>query len=69
MKSQHGLNLGYVIFGFLTLVAIQAWIAASGIMVIDYSRFLELFPEHVSRTGYRCARGAGQCAQARAIPA
>ena len=64
MKSQHGLNLGYVIFGFLVLFAIQAWIAASGIMVIDYSRFLELLNDGaITRVTVTESRIEGDLAQ------
>ncbi|WP_245191032.1 ATP-dependent zinc metalloprotease FtsH [Jannaschia formosa] len=45
MQSQHGLNLGYVAFGLLVLLAVQIWVAASGVIVVDYSRFLGLLDE------------------------
>ncbi|TFL16390.1 ATP-dependent metallopeptidase FtsH/Yme1/Tma family protein [Jannaschia formosa] len=45
VQSQHGLNLGYVAFGLLVLLAVQIWVAASGVIVVDYSRFLGLLDE------------------------
>lgn len=42
VKREHGLNLGYVLFGLLALFAFQTWITASQTAVIDYSDFLEL---------------------------
>lgn len=64
MKFQHGLNLGYFIFGFLVLFAIQAKIAASGIMVVDYSRFLKLLNERaITRVTVTASRIEGDLAQ------
>jgi cell division protease FtsH len=64
VKSQHGLNLGYVIFGFLVLFAIQAWIGASAIMVIDYSRFLDLLNDGaITRVTVTESRIEGDLAQ------
>ena len=64
MKSEHGLNLGYIIFGFLVLFAIQAWVAASGTMLIDYSRFLDLLNDGaVTRVTVTETRIEGDLAQ------
>ena len=39
MKSTRNLNLGYVFFAFLMVLAVQAWTEMRTIAVVDYSQF------------------------------
>ncbi|SEQ59943.1 ATP-dependent zinc metalloprotease FtsH [Thalassovita taeanensis] len=40
MESKHKLNLGYVIFVFLSLAAVQFWVAYQTVATLEYSEFL-----------------------------
>ncbi len=42
MQSQRNLNFGYLFIGFLVVLAVQFWVSASQVVVIDYSTFLDL---------------------------
>lgn len=45
MKSERAFNLGYMLFALFAVFAIQAWIAMSQTVVLDYSRFVSLLEE------------------------
>lgn len=42
LKSEHRLNLGYLLFGLLLLFAVQSWLQISQTAFLDYSTFLAL---------------------------